>query len=227
MTIRRALILDTETTGLDPIKDRCIEVGCILYDLERGALIASYSSLMQSKSNEAVGINRIDPALLTEARPPSLVWGDVADYILSADVILAHRAEFDRSFTPPEIAKLKPWVCMKFHVEWPGAANGEHLVHLALHFDVGVVSAHRAMTDCDILARILTRVHETSGYGMSLVRLIERAMRPRVKVVSTAPFSEKDRVKAAGFAWNPDKKEWWKDVPEEELEKIPFAFRIA
>ena len=151
MTLRRALILDTETTGISyEAGARCIEVGCILYDLERGAPIASYSSLMHSKSNEAIGINGIDLELLADARDASLVWTEVVEYILSADVILAHRAEFDRSFIPPKFAAMRPWVCTKFHVDWPGAANGEHLVHLALHFGVGVVSAHRAMTDCDI-----------------------------------------------------------------------------
>ena len=45
---RRALLLDTETTGLDPSKDVIIEVACILYDLAIGSPIASFSALARS-----------------------------------------------------------------------------------------------------------------------------------------------------------------------------------
>lgn len=52
----KALILDTETTGLLPPpegNDRAIEVGCILYDLVRGASVVSFASLLRAKDNPA------------------------------------------------------------------------------------------------------------------------------------------------------------------------------
>ena len=72
-------------------------------------------------------------------------------------------------------------------------------MHLVLAHGVGVLDAHRALTDVETLSRLLTRVHEM---GHPLPALIERAMRPRVKLQSLQPFEENDKAQAAGFAWD-------------------------
>lgn len=225
----KALILDTETTGLTPPpsgKDRCIEVGCILYDLVLAAPLASFSSLIRSDANAAEAINRIPVAALREAplgEGPTGVWDRVLGLAERAEVILAHRAEFDRGFVPLNATAGLPWVCTKFHVEWPGGgAAGEHLVHLALAQGVGVVAAHRALTDCDLIARTLSRVHER---GVDLVRLIQRAMRPRKKVAAIVSYEEREKAKAAGFAWDPAAKLWHREVPVEDIAALPFQTR--
>ena len=170
----RVLILDTETTGLDPAVDRCIEVGCILYDTKAAAVIASYASLIgqEDTANAAESINRIAPAMLVSAPTHDFVWNIVKNHAKTADAILAHRAEFDRGFVPLDLRTIRPWVCTKFHVEWPLGKMGDHLVHLALAHGVGILSAHRALTDCDTLARLLTRVHEM---GSDLDLMLTRA----------------------------------------------------
>jgi DNA polymerase-3 subunit epsilon len=219
----KALIIDTETTALTPDEGVCIEVACILYDLELAAPIASYSMLCRAESNAAESINGISPALLARGIPAPFVWSSVNDCAAKAEVVLAHRADFDRQWVPSAPATLNylhelPWVCTKFHVDWPKSKLGDGLVHVALAHGVGVTSAHRALTDCDILSRLLTRVAETTP----LVPLIKHAMRPRVKLEAIAPFDEKQKVKDAGFAWDADKNQWWRDVPLDEVAALPF-----
>jgi DNA polymerase-3 subunit epsilon len=227
--MKRALILDTETNGLDPSVHHAIEVACILYDLERATPIASYASLIRSETNEAEAVNRISVDVLQGAPEASEAWSAVHHYVLMADVILAHRAEFDRSFTPKHIAELKTWVCTKTHVEWPLGKPGDHLVQLALAHGVPVLSAHRALTDCDILARLLTKVGEDGlrGTGPTLQTMLARAMRPRVKMISLAPFEEKDIVKAHGFLWDSAVRVWHREMPPEDVAALPFPTRAA
>lgn len=218
--MRRALILDTETTGLDPKKDKVIEVGVVLYDLELAAPIVSYATLFPCAENPAENTNRISPRLTTQLPDEvlsGLGWEPVVRLGDCADVILAHRVEFDRQFVPHH--EDRPWVCTKFHVEWPLGKPGESLVQLALEHGVGVVHAHRALTDCDILARLLTRVHEM---GISLPSLITRAMRPRVKVKALVSYAEREKAKVAGFAWDAEAKHWWREVVVDEIDKLPF-----
>lgn len=222
--VKTILLLDTETTGLDPIQHRCIEVGVILFDLDCAAPIASYANLIRSSSNEAEAVNRIPASILTEASEPEKTWRMVEAMATRADVIVAHRAEFDRSFVPPSLRAAKPWVCSKFHIEWPLGKTGDSLVTLALAHGVGVVSAHRALTDCDILSRLLTRVHDM---GHPLPALFERAMRPRVKVVAHVTFDDREKAKAAGFAWDATSKTWWREMPQDELTSIPFPFHTV
>lgn len=223
MTLKRALILDTETTGLDPAVDQVVEIACILFDLENGVPLTAWSSLVRAESNAAESINRIPVAALRVAPEPDRVFASASSYVKVADVILAHRADFDRGFVGSRLPE-RPWVCTKFHVEWPGVRNGEHLVHLALDLGLGVSNAHRAMTDCDTLARCLTRVREL---GHPLVPLLERAMRPRVKLAAVVSYDDREKAKTAGFAWCGKTKTWWRDMPPEDAAALPFPTRPA
>jgi len=225
--IRRACILDTETTALDPAQAQCIEVAVCLYDLEHAQPISSFASLIRIDGNDEWGmpanpaehINGIKPAMLKDARPADEVWRAVKWMIASADVIVAHRAEFDRKFVPDF---QKPWACSKIDIQWPDRARGDSLVQLALGLGLGVASAHRAMADVDTLARIFTRVAEK---GHSLEAMLVRAMRPKVKYVSLAPFEEREIVKSHGFLWEPSAKEWYRFMPPEDVGELPFKVR--
>jgi len=223
--MRRICILDTETSGLDPKKDVVIEVGLIVFDLQHLAPIHVFSSLVFANGNEAEKHNGIPAALLQDAPPAELVWNQVAKAIKFSDVVVAHRVEFDYEFTPEDVRSLRPWVCSKFDLEWPRQkAFGEHLLHLALAHDVAVCNAHRALSDCDTLARLFKRAAEL---GTDLQAMLQKGMRPKKLYYSMAPFEQKDIVKEHGFAWNPEKhgKNWYRVMAPEDVADLPFRVR--
>ena len=214
-----AAIFDSETSGIEPKDHVCLEVAVQLFNLELGVPLSSFSSLIKSDRNEAESINRIPVAALTDATEYSSVWKTIAHFFNKADVIIAHRASFDHSFTPPDVAALKPWVCSKFHIQWALGKNGDGLVHLALAHGVGVVSAHRAMTDVDILSRLFTRVHEM---GHNLPDMIKKAMRPRVRLQGLQKFEDNDKAKAAGFSWDGNTKRWIGEMFVDDVAALTF-----
>ena len=217
--IRRIAILDVETGGLDPTKDPCVEVAVIVYDLVAAAPISSFSSLIRSTSNDALHVNRIPIGLLVEAPVAEIVWRRVVAIVEQADAFVAHRADFDRGFTPEPLRSSRPWVCSKYHLEWPDSKPGDGLVHAALAHGVAIATAHRAMADCETVSRLLTRVAERKN----LQELFERAMRPRKLFVSFAPFDQKDAVKEAGFSWDdPIVGQWSRNMPPEDVAALPF-----
>jgi DNA polymerase III epsilon subunit-like protein len=116
MTPKRILILDTETGGLDPALHPCIEVACILYDLEQAEPLASFASLIRASENAAEHVNHIPLALLADAPEAKDVWPHVEALAARADVIVAHRADFDRGFVSPTL-KAAAWACSKFWIE--------------------------------------------------------------------------------------------------------------
>ena len=59
-------ILDTETTDVDPSKDTCFEVACVLWSVEHRAVIEARSWLLENaklEANPAIAINGIALAL--------------------------------------------------------------------------------------------------------------------------------------------------------------------
>ena len=63
---RTLLIIDTETSGLDPEAHHCLEIGAILFDVPSRQILAQMSCLLPVESNAAEAINRI-PAAVTRS----------------------------------------------------------------------------------------------------------------------------------------------------------------
>jgi DNA polymerase-3 subunit epsilon len=217
----RILILDVETSGFDPDKDHLLEVAVVRWSVEHRAVIAAASWLLAAPGNAAEPINGIPPALLSEGIELDRVIADVHRWAKGCDLVLAHNGEFDRSWVG-EIGP--PWVDSAWDLEWPRAGAGRTLVQLALAHGLAVLEAHRALSDCLLLARLLARVGEM---GADVGRLLERARRPKLKVISLAPFEDRELVKSHGFRWAPHPlKEWWRMMPLEDVAGLPFRCRI-
>lgn len=229
--IRRCLIVDTETTGLDPKKDRVLEVGAVLYSLENGVLQQCSTLINGPAENPCENINRIAARAFDEYG--NLVDCDLASWRLvnemfkAADVVAAHRAEFDYGFLKvsttdamfPE-GEGKPWVCTKFDFQWPNQTReGESLVSLALEHGIGVASAHRALTDCLLLAALFDRVAASGG---DLRAMFARAMRPKATFQALVSFDDKDKAKSAGFQWEGDRKRWVRRMAIEDAAALNF-----
>lgn len=226
--INYALLLDTETSGLDSKQDATLELGAILYSMKHAAAVSSYSFLIPNirnrhNPNPSEAVNGIPAELLKELRinyTKSL--GMLLDMANEAEILIAHNAEFDRPFLPVELQS-RQIICSKDDVEWPRAFKiGMSLVPLALAHGVGVGSAHRALADCDLMARLFSRVAELGG---DLQHMLTRAMRPKATYLSLAPFAQKDLVKASGFEWNPERKEWTRRMFVEDAAKLGFAVK--
>lgn len=117
--IERCLIVDSETTGLDPKKDKLIEVGAVLYSVRWQTTLVQFSTLFSARENDASAINRISRESIRDIEPE---WGinPLLDNMrLNADVFVAHRAEFDRQWLNSELWNSKPWVCTKDDFTWP------------------------------------------------------------------------------------------------------------
>lgn len=227
--IESLVIVDTETTGLDPTTASTIEVAGVIYSVAHRTVIESFATLACNPTNEAEAINRIPAAALGVARSARHAWNRLNDLIDAAcgpAAFMAHRAEFDRGFIAagsPELAARLPWVCSKFDVEWPRSKVGSSCVEMALAHGVPVASAHRALTDCMLIAGTLASVQ---AEGHDLAAMIAKAMRPKAKfVVAETGFSEARNAlaKAAHFRW--EKPYWIRTMAIEDAASLPFKVR--
>lgn len=232
MTIQSIVICDLETTGLDPNTDRIVELGAVLFSVRHSTVVSAFSTLVQGPGNGAEKINRIPSGAVMSAPVDihafNLLGGMVA--IANSDgpaVFAAHRAEFDRSFlaaSAPKLAASLPWLCTKFDVSWPMSKPGASCVEMALAHGVPVVSAHRALTDCMLIANTLTAVAREHDLGA----ILAQAMQPKsLFMIADTSFDEARNAKAKelGFAWNREARRWEKRMTVEQSEQAPFAVR--
>lgn len=224
--MKNVLIVDTETTGVDHDTDQVIEVGAILYSVEHATMLQAFSSLIYAKENPAESINRIPAAALrASSETAEGVWTIVGALAQVADAYLAHNADFDRAFFPARMAERLPWICTKRDIQWPKATRPElSLVPLALEHDLGVSVAHRALADCDLIARLLTRCAEL---GHDLEAMLRRGLRPKVTLMACVSYEDREKAKAAGFHWNAGRKQWLRRMVEEDAVELGFPVRIV
>ncbi len=215
------LILDTETTGLDPSADHCLEVGAILFSVPYRAVLAQQSFLLPVDKNDAERINRI-PSSITQLSQP---WELAMEYFLSlintSDIIVAHNVSFDRQwfgqFPLPKLSK--PWLCSMDDISWPTAMNlrpRPSVRDLALAYGVPVWSAHRALTDCIYLAEVFSRCDD-------LEILLRDGMEPKTLMRANVSYENRHLARNAGFRWNdPIKGAWTRRLSVRQASRLDF-----
>jgi DNA polymerase-3 subunit epsilon len=218
--VRRVLIIDTETNGLDPEANQVVEVGCILWNLEHQTYEECYSALLPAPHNEAAAINGIKVAMLPKE---AVAWEVVDELAALSDAFVAHNAPFDQSFSEPHLKTKKTWICTMEDFVWPAPLGKKALTDIALAHGVAVVSAHRALTDCMTIARLFERVSDSSD---RLRQAFQRAQRPKAFVVAMVSYPQRDLAKTAGFRWDGERKAWWKVMAIEDAKRLPFDVKM-
>jgi DNA polymerase-3 subunit epsilon len=217
MKLDSILILDTETTGLDPARDRIIEMGAVLWSVEHSCVLSTWSDLVVGDGNPAEAINRIPPLSLALGIDLSAALNTLRVLAGRADVAVAHNAGFDRGFLGTDLGL--PWVCSMEDLSWPRPVSGRNLAAIALAHDVGIVTAHRALADCLILARLFERMVEL---GQDVRSMLRRGLRPKATYQAMVSYAERDLAKGAGFTWDGDAKRWTRRLAAEDASTLPF-----
>lgn len=213
--IRRAAVIDTETTGTDPAQDKVIELAIVLFEycLETGAVgrvVDSYDGLEDPGRPippESTAIHGITDAMvagrhLDDARVDALVK--------QAGIVVAHNARFDRGFLEsrlPIFASV-PWACSWQEIPWSEAGiESSKLEYLAYRHGF-FYEGHRAEIDCLALLELLSRPFGQTG-STALQVLLETARKPSFRLwANNSPFDSKDALKRRGYRWVPDKRTW-------------------
>src|ERR1700743_1605404 len=105
----REIVLDTETTGLDPLRgDRLVEIGCveIFNRMPTGPSYHVYINPERARAAEAFAVH----GLSTEFLATKPLFAEVVDEFLAfiADApLVIHNASFDISFINTELDRIK------------------------------------------------------------------------------------------------------------------------
>lgn len=176
----REIVLDTETTGLDPgTGDRVVEIACVeLHNhIPTGETYQQYINPQRDMPEGAFRIHGLSAEFLAEYP----VFAEIAEAFLEfigGDPLVIHNAEFDIRFLNAELARLdRPGVPMSQTIDtvhmarrkFPGAQA--NLDALCRRFDIDLSprdKGHAALVDTGLLAKVYLELIGGSQPGLEL-----------------------------------------------------------
>lgn len=160
----REIVIDTETTGLDPqAGHRIVEIACIelLHHVPTGRKLHRYVNPGRDIPEDAVAVHGLTEEFLA-AHPPFAEIVAELEAFVGGDRLVIHNAEFDLAFINAELARLgRPPLACPFvdtlsvaRRRFPGAPAS--LDALCRRFDIDLTrrELHGAAIDCHLLADV-------------------------------------------------------------------------
>jgi len=223
--VRRAAILDVETTGMDPAADRIIELGVVVFEYgsesgQVGPVVGRYNSLEDPGRPIPPEVTAIHHITDDMVRGRMIDDGEVSALLHGVGLVIAHNAKFDRPFVEarlPALAAL-PWACSIEDVGWKTHGFASSALEF-LAFRVGLFyGAHRAEVDCMVVLAVLAQQLAETG-GTALRALLENARKPSLRITALAsPYEVKDLLKARAYRWDGERKVWTIEVRDDGRE---------
>lgn len=211
------VVIDVETTGLNPKIDKVIELAArrFLFD-EAGTIVEIESGRCWREDPghfldaEIIQLTGITDADLVGR---SIDSDAVEELLRSAQIVIAHNAEFDRKFVErrlPQVAG-QAWCCTCREINWATAGyDGRSLGWLAAQAG-WFYDAHRAGNDVDAVIALL-QVRMPDG-RTALRELLDTSGDTSVLLKARgASFEVNDALRLRGYRWDPEEKVWKREV---------------
>ncbi|HWU42523.1 MAG TPA: 3'-5' exonuclease [Bdellovibrio sp.] len=223
-TVRKGLVVDVETTGLNSSEDSIIEIGLrqFLFNKDTGEILAfekSYSAFQDPErplSKEIIALTGITDEMVKGQR---IDWEQVHSLFTESVLVIAHNARFDRPFIDKKskISTEKIWACSLKQIDWTQKGFFSPKLELLNIYHGFFTDSHRAINDVDALLYLLSHKNEISGKTY-LCELMNNAKRSSTQVIaSSAPFESKDHLKTRGYNWDNINRFWSKTILKEEV----------
>jgi DNA polymerase III subunit epsilon len=161
----REVVLDTETTGLDPADGhRIIEIGCVeLVDhFPTGRSWQCYLNPERDMPAEAERVHGISGAFLADKPLFSVVAGELMEFLGDAPLVI-HNAAFDLKFLNAELTRIErePIPAARAidtidiaKMKFPGARYSLDELCKRFGIDLTERSKHGALLDAELLAQV-------------------------------------------------------------------------
>ena len=180
----REIVLDTETTGLDPATgDRIVEIGAIeLWNhLPTGKTFHKYLNPERNMPEEALAVHGLTEEFLRDKPVFSQIADDFLAFIKDSKLII-HNASFDMKFINAELALVEKTrlpgniaidtlgIARK---KFPGSPASLDALCRRFNIDNSARTMHGALLDSEILAEVYLELigGRQPDFGLSLIHI--------------------------------------------------------
>jgi len=192
----REVVLDTETTGLDPYQGhRLVEIGCIelVNRFPTGQTFHRYLNPERDVPPEAFAIHGLSDDFL-KSQP---VFADIATDLLAfvgGAALIAHNAAFDLGFLNAELERVKQATIPRDRLvdtlllarrKYPGGSNRLDDLCVRLGIDNSRRTKHGALLDAELLAEVYIELVDARQAQLALVAMPVSPIIVRDRAVST------------------------------------------
>lgn len=174
----REIILDTETTGLDPAAGhRMVEIACIelMNRVPSGRVFHRYANPERDMPIEAFNVHKLSAEFLSD-KP---LFGSYADELMefiAGDDIVAHNADFDMRFVNAELERAgKPRFAGRAidtvaiaRKKFPGQPASLDALCKRFGIDNTMRTVHGALLDAELLAAVYLELNGGRQHGLGL-----------------------------------------------------------
>jgi len=176
----REIVLDTETTGLDPYADhRLVEIGCIelINHMPTGRQYHQYINPQRPMPKEAFDVHGLGDEFLKDQPVFAEVADEFIEFIGEDSVLVIHNASFDMKFLNAELEWLnKPRIAMERALDtvqmarkkFPGSPVSLDALCRRFKIDNSNRTLHGALLDSDLLAQVYLELLGGRQHGLSL-----------------------------------------------------------
>jgi DNA polymerase III subunit epsilon len=190
----REIVLDTETTGFDPLTGhRIVEIGCVelLNHMPTGAVYHQYLNPERDMPEEAFKVHGLSEQFLSDKPVFAEAVADFLDF-LGDSVLVIHNAEFDMRFINAELARLGfPAMPMSRTIDtvamarkkFPGAQANLDALCRRFEIDNTKRTHHGALLDSELLAEVYLQLigGRQPGFELGLTGQAKHAAGPAVE----------------------------------------------
>lgn len=161
----REIVLDTETTGLDPeTGDRVVEIGCLelINHVPTGRTLHHYFNPMRDMPEEAFRVHGLSAEFLSGHPTFDVLVEEVLEFLGDATLVI-HNASFDMKFLNKELELVgRPPIPMDRALDtvalarrkYPGAQVNLDALCRRFEIDNSNRDLHGALIDADLLASV-------------------------------------------------------------------------
>jgi DNA polymerase-3 subunit epsilon len=191
----REIVLDTETTGLDPLRgDRLVEIGCVemLNRMPTGQTFHVYINPERDMPAEAFAVHGLSAEFLSTKPLFPEVVDAFLEFIGDAPLVI-HNASFDISFINAELDRIKRVAVPRERLvdtlllarrKHPGVSNRLDDLCSRYSIDNSRRTKHGALLDAELLAEVYV---DLVGARQSQLLLASEAEDIRVNAAGDAP----------------------------------------
>jgi len=175
----REIVLDTETTGMDPYSgDRIVEIGCIelINHIPSGNHYHVYINPERDVPAEVVAVHGLTEAFLSDKPTYAEIHGDFLEFIGDSKLVI-HNAEFDMKFINHHVKELGAPAIPNTQVldslimarqKFPGSPANLDALCKRFQIDNSNRTLHGALLDSELLAEVYLELLGGRQTGLGL-----------------------------------------------------------